>query len=78
MASPLEIRHYLRRYTLDDAKAGAQPMRLDGELYAAPVLQYRVKERLQTTDGKPAAIYQWSEWIDVPFVREAPDGVAPA
>jgi len=65
MAAPIEFRHYLRRYTLEDVRAGNQVIRLDGECFAAPELQFRYRER----SGDMSA------WIAVPYVREQPEPV---
>jgi len=74
LASPIEFRHYLRLFTLDDARNGVQPLRLpraiDGrtELYAPAVLQFRYREKVATVNG--GVDLQWSEWQDVPIARE--------
>ena len=80
MSSPVEYRYYLRRFTIADLKAGLQPLQqrvgpvVNGqaptELFAPPQLQYRYKEKVHV-DGKPTL--EWSDWIDVPFVREGED-----
>ena len=50
---------------------GLQPIKIteDGKttLYAPPIMQYRVRESIYV-DGKKTL--EWSEWIDVPFVKE--------
>lgn len=66
--SPIEFRYFLRRITLDDIRAGVQPMRQalgDGviELYHPPVLQWRVREK-----GENGV--QWGDWSDVPYARD--------
>jgi hypothetical protein len=73
----IEIRQFLRRFTLEDLKSGIQPIRqfvgpaVNGvapiELFAPPVLQYRVKER-NHVDGKPTL--EWTDWQDANYVRE--------
>lgn len=77
MATPVEFRHFLRKFTLEDLKSGIQPIRqqlgpmVNGQapigLYAPPAFQFRYKEKLHV-DG--AAKLEWSEWLDIPFVRE--------
>ena len=65
MSSPIEFRHYLRAFTLNDVRGNVQPIRMEGgRLYAPPALQWRYREK--TADGS----IQWSDWQDVPFVRE--------
>ncbi len=75
MASPIELRQFLRRFTLDDARNGVQPIRqvlANGrvELYSPPVLQVRTRERTNR-DGQVAL--EWGEWRDTLFVREGDD-----
>lgn len=72
MAQPIELRQYLRKLTLDDVRNHIQPIRLplpDGrtELYGAAVFQYRYREKIHING---VATMQWSDWIDVSFVRE--------
>ena len=67
MAAPLELRHYLRTYTLEDVQKGLQPVRTPEGIFCPPVLQWRYRERVMLNDK---ASYTWSEWQDVPFVRE--------
>ncbi len=67
--APIELRHYLRYFTLEDLKAGLQPIQqraADGTvlLYAPPVLQVRWREK--TDDGG----LRWSEFVDVRYERE--------
>jgi hypothetical protein len=63
----------MRRFTLDDARRGLQPLREQAspqapvELYAAPQLQYRYKEKIYVSGQ---ALTEWSDWQDVQFVRE--------
>jgi hypothetical protein len=69
MAAPIELRHFLRRFTLADLEAGLQPVRQvmpDGAigLFAPPSLQFRYREK--TDDGG----LRWSDWADVRFERE--------
>lgn len=71
-AAPIEFRKYLRKFTIDDARNGINPVRLPtgpttSELYAPPVDQYRYREKVYV-EGKPFG--QWSAWIMVPVVRE--------
>lgn len=74
MAAPIEFRQYLRLYTMDDARRGLQPIRLPRgesgaiELYTGPALQYRYTQR-----SRDAGVVTWSEWQDVPIVREGDD-----
>jgi len=67
MAAPIEFRHYVKRATLEDIKAGAQYVPFQGELWLAPRLQFRFRERVKLNDAESL---QWSEWQDVPLVRE--------
>lgn len=73
MASPLEFRHFMRKYTLDDCAAGLQPIRqqIDGrvELYAPPVLQFRYRSGKQQ-DQSGEISFLWTDWSDVPYVRD--------
>jgi hypothetical protein len=83
MADTIEIRQYLRKYTLDDVKMGLQALKIQvgpsvngqpppTELFCPPAqLQFRVKERVHV-DGKPTT--EWSPWEDVPVVREGEEG----
>jgi hypothetical protein len=80
---PIEFRSYFRKYTLEDARAGLQPLRLpigprvNGEqptdAFVAVGLQWRHKEKV-TVDG--ATVTQWSEWASVQPVREGDDAPA--
>ena len=76
MSSPLEFRYYLRLLTLDDIRQGAQPLKLPQgpqgsvQLFASPALQWRYRERIQNGD---ALSMRWSDWQDVPLVREGDD-----
>ncbi len=68
MASPIELQHYMRRYTLADAEAGIQPFRQtmpDGSvrLFHPPTLRFRCRE-------KAGDAVRWGEWMDVPYFRE--------
>lgn len=67
----LEIRNYMRYFTMDDAVAGVNPIRLkigtEDKLFCPPILQYRHKERIKIGD---AVSMVWSEWTDVPFAKE--------
>lgn len=67
MSGPIEFRYYLRAFSLDDLASGAQPIRLDGRMYAPPALQYRYRERVP--NGSETTL-QWSDWQAVPIVRE--------
>ncbi len=67
--APIEFRNYVPLVTLADIQQGIQPIRLDGKLYAPPRLQYRYRERVQGDNGA-APVMQWSEWQEVPFIRE--------
>lgn len=67
MAGPVEFRLYARKLTLDDVKAGIQPMRDGNELYCPAMLQYRYKQRLSVA-GKLET--EWSDWTFVPFIKE--------
>ncbi len=73
MAAPVELRHFMRQFTMADLEAGLQPNRQrlqDGTIavYAPPVLQFRYREKI-------AGELRWSEWADVRFEREG-DGIA--
>jgi hypothetical protein len=74
MASPLEFRHFFRKYTLDDCAAGLQPIRqqIDGrvELFAPPVLQFRHRDRDRAPSDGSTQRFLWTEWADVPYVRD--------
>jgi len=78
VAKLIEMRQYLRKFTLADAKSGLQPIRqnLPGgvELFAPPTLQWRQRETVFTNGQKTL---EWSEWSDVLFVREG-DETPPA
>jgi hypothetical protein len=68
MSSPVEFRLYATNFTLDDLKAGRQPIRsANGELHNVAALQFRYKYRLVEA-GKSAL--EWSEWAYIPFVME--------
>jgi len=67
MAAPIEFRHYVKRATLEDIKAGAQYVVAHADLWLLPVLQFRYRERVKLNDAESL---QWSEWQDVPLVRE--------
>lgn len=78
-SAPVEFRYFLRRFTLEDARMGVQPVRLTvgkpderGQqpfdvFVPQPELQYRYKERVYQ-DGKP--LMQWSPWLTIPAVRD--------
>ena len=78
MAAPIEMRQYLRFFTLADAEAGIAPLRqmtaAGPKLFAPPQLQVRWKER---TKGAGDLTLAWSDWVDVNYVREG-DDEAPA
>lgn len=67
-AGPVEFRFYLTAFTLDNVREGMNPIRSQGpkgvQLHNPPVLQWRYKRR-----GEEGAM-GWSEWQDVPYVRE--------
>lgn len=67
MSGPVEFRLYARKLTLEDVKAGIQPMRDGNELYCPAMLQYRYKQRLSVA-GKVET--EFSEWQFVPFIKE--------
>jgi len=68
MASPVEFRLYATKFTLDDLRAGRQPIRsVNNDLYNVAMLQFRYRQRLVVA-GKGDLI--WSEWEYVPFVNE--------
>lgn len=67
MAAPIEFRYYLRPFALADLQAGAQPLRVNGGMFAPPVLQYRYRER------GPEGAATWCEWQTVPVVAEGAD-----
>lgn len=72
-SSPVEFRHYMRLCTMQDIKNGVNPLRLTGpdqapQLYCPPQLQFRYKERDQQG-------VTWTEWADVPLVREGDDSI---
>ena len=77
MASPVEFRHYLRKFTVDDARNGLQPIKqivgpaVNGvapiDIFAPPVLQFRYKEKV-VVNGQVSL--EWSDWADVAIVRE--------
>ena len=68
MSAPLEMRLYASKFTLEDMRAGRQPIRsANGELYNVALLQYRYRQRLVVA-GKGDLI--WSDWMFVPFVNE--------
>jgi hypothetical protein len=79
--TPLEFRNYVRRATIDDVKAGIQPIKIatgprtaDGfqasDLFVAVGLQWRYQETVHVNGIKTK---QWSPWMDVPLVREGDD-----
>jgi hypothetical protein len=70
--APIEFRQFLPLFQLADLNLGASPIRLDGKMYAPPRLQFRYRERVIGDNGA-APVMQWSEWQDVPFVREGAD-----
>lgn len=71
---PIEIRQFVPRYGLAHANAGINPLvqSVKGEriAFGAPVLQYRVKETVFVNGERSL---QWSEWMEVQFVREGVD-----
>lgn len=69
LSSPIEFRHYLRTFTLEDVRENLQPIRArDGRLYAPPALQWRYRLARIGPDG--GTTMQWSDWQDVPYVCE--------
>ena len=68
MSGPVEFRLYASKFTLDDLKAGRQPIRSgNGDPYNVAMLQFRYKQRLVIA-GKGEV--EWSAWQFVPFVNE--------
>lgn len=71
---PIEIRNFMPYYRPEHATAGINPMvqNVNGQrlAFGPPVLQYRVKEPV-FVDGVKTT--QWSEWLEVGFVREGVD-----
>ncbi len=70
----LELRYYLRKFTMVDLAQGLQPAKIPTgintfELYAPPTLQYRIRRKVMP-EGAPSPIYEWGEWLSVPWVRE--------
>jgi hypothetical protein len=70
MSLPLEIRLYHRKLTLDDVANGVQGIRVQTgpiawTMYRPASLQFRMRIK----SG-------WSDWLDVPIVRE--DDAMPA
>lgn len=75
--APIEFRKHMKRFALDDAYKGIQPVRLTTgpsvngfapwALFCPPVDQYRYKERLSIAGQTKT---EWSPWIDVPIVLE--------
>jgi hypothetical protein len=67
MSQFIEMRHYIRRATLEDINAGIQTglqKTHEGlKSFCAPVLQYRTKEKV---DGK----WVWGPWNTTLYVRE--------
>lgn len=75
MAAPIEFRYYLREYTIEDVKAGVQPLRqfVAGRVkfFAPASLQWRARERSASADGKVSM--EWGPWSDVLYVRAGDD-----
>ena len=68
MSSPVEFRLYATKFSLDDLKAGRQPIRsANGDLHNVAVMQFRYKYRLVVAGNNSL---EWSEWANVPFVME--------
>ncbi|HWG34687.1 MAG TPA: hypothetical protein VN650_10990 [Gemmatimonadaceae bacterium] len=66
-AGPIEFRYYMRAFTLDDIARGLQPIRMAQGIFAPPMLQFRFRQRVANGDATRA---EWSDWRDVPYVRE--------
>lgn len=68
MSAPVQFRLFASKFTLEDLKAGRQPIRnAAGEVHNVAILQFRYKQRLVIA-GRGEL--QWSEWEGVPFVNE--------
>ncbi len=76
MSAPVEFRLFMKRWERHDALMGLQFVRDGNELYHTPCFQYRYKMRMKQ-DGDFVMV--WSEWQDVPLVKEGqePLTVAP-
>ena len=70
-SSPVEFRHFFRKYTLDDCRSGLQPfkMQIEGkvELFAPAELQFRYREKVLVDD---APKLEWTDWATIPYVRD--------
>ena len=81
MASPVEFRYFLGKFSMDDFRNGFQPVKQfvgpqnAVEYFKPPQLQYRYKERV-IVNGAP--LLEWSEWADVPMIREGEEASEPA
>jgi hypothetical protein len=81
MSAPFEVRFYSPLYTLDDARKGIQPIRFAPapgapvELLGPQVLQTRYRERIMLNGAQTT---RWTEWENVPAVREMIGEPAPA
>jgi hypothetical protein len=78
--APIEMRHFLRAFTLEDAAQGVTPIRsadADGkpQLHCPPVLQFRYRENVYINNVKTS---QWSAWTTIEFAYEQPAAHEPA
>jgi hypothetical protein len=74
-AGPIEFRYFMHVFTLDDIARGLQPIRMPQGIFAPPMLQWRYRQRVSVksaSDNIAEMVHesQWSEWRDVPYVRE--------
>ena len=74
MSAPIEFRLFAKKFTMDDLRAGVQPMRDGPEFYCPAIIQYRYKQRLSVA-GRVET--EWSEWQFIPFVKEGDGVLAP-
>lgn len=68
MAAPVEFRYFHRKFSMEDAELGINPVRLPPniqKLYCPTVLQYRYRMRI-TEGGQIETV--WSEWQNIPVV----------
>lgn len=81
-SSPVQYRFLMRKFTLEDARNGIQPIKqqtgpyVNGvcafDVFAPPLFQSRHKEKVYI-DSKPTM--QWTEWETAPIVLEGHEPV---
>lgn len=67
MSAPIRFQLFAKLFTMDDLRAGVQPIRLGPNIFCPAVLQFSYKQRVKVGDKVEM---DWSDWQGVPMVYE--------